>query len=236
MDSLSGVCDEIVVVDSFSSDNTVDLARARGARVFQRAFNDYSTQKNYANSLAACPWILSIDADERLSPALAEELVRLRKHDPGEISGFLISRKTWYLGRFITHSGWYPDRKVRLFHREKARWQGIIHEQLLVEGKTEGVTGDLLHYTYRDISDHVARLNRYSSLLAKGLDGNGAAMLIAKALLSPPITFLRHYLFKAGFLDGFAGLVIALISAQGTALKYLKAFAAKGNTDPEATK
>lgn len=227
LESLQGICEEIVVVDSFSSDNTADLARAQGARVVQRAFSDYSAQKNYANSLASCPWILSLDADERLSSVLVDEIVKLKQNEVQGISGFSMPRKTWYLGRFVLHSGWYPDRKVRLFCRERAFWQGIIHERLVLEGDVKPLNGDILHYTYRDISDHVARLNRYSSLLAKGLERTSALLLMFKALSGPWITFFRHYVLKRGFLDGFAGLVIALVSAQGTRLKYLKALSAK---------
>jgi len=112
-----------------------------------------------------------------------------------------------------------------LFDKTKAQWQGIIHERLLLEGRSEDLGGDLLHYTYRDISDHVARLNRYSTLLSR--KKKNSLGLIVKAIASPPLTFLRHYLLRLGFLDGYAGLVIALISAQGTALKYLKAYEAK---------
>lgn len=229
LDSVRPVCEEIVVVDSYSSDKTAELAAARGARVVQRAFTDYSSQKNYANSLASCPWILSLDADERLSPRLVGEILALKKEGPTGISGFTMPRKTWYLGRFVTHSGWYPDRKVRLFDKARACWQGIIHERLRLEGDTSDLKGELLHYTYRDISDHVARLNRYSSLLAR--NKKGSTGLILKAVLSPPFTFLRHYFLRLGFLDGFAGLVIALVSAQGTALKYLKAYEALCEAD-----
>jgi glycosyltransferase involved in cell wall biosynthesis len=222
--SLDGVCDEILVVDSYSTDETLAVARAQGARVVQHVFSDYSAQKNFANSLASCSWILSLDADERLSPLLVKEIRALKSIYELAASGFSFSRKTWYLGRFVTHSGWYPDRKVRLFARNKARWEGQVHERLVLDGPVENLTGDLLHYTYRGIADHVARLNRYSTFLAQTIRTRSRMRLLFKAMVSPFFTFLRHYVLKAGFLDGFAGLVIALISSYGTALKYLKAY------------
>lgn len=224
LSSLDGVVDDILVVDSFSTDETVTLARSLGARVVQHVFSDYSSQKNYANSLAKGAWILSIDADERLSPRLASEIKTLRQLDDVPVAGYSFNRKTWYLGRFVTHSGWYPDHKVRLFAKDKARWRGRIHERLELDGKIGCLTGELLHYTYRSIADHVARLNRYSTFLSQNIKTESRVQLLVKALSSPFFTFIRHYILKAGFMDGFAGLVIALISSYGTALKYLKAY------------
>lgn len=226
LESVREVCDEIIIVDSFSSDDTLKIARNFGARTVQLAFTDYSTQKNYANSLAAYPWILSIDADERISPLLAQEILAIKSNEPETVCGYTMRRKTWYLGRFVTHSGWYPDRKLRLFKKSMAHWQGIVHERLILDGPTSALKGHLLHYTYRNISDQVARLNRYSTFLARNLIDRNIFILFLKLFYAPFFTFFRHYFLKLGILDGFSGLVIALVSAHGTALKYLKAYEA----------
>ncbi len=226
--SLQGVADEIVVVDSYSADRTTEIARAAGARVWQNRFEDYGRQKNFAMEKAAHEWILNIDADERVSPELKRAVSDLKGKDvPGSVSAFAIKRKTFYLGRWIRHSGWYPDRKVRLFRKSAATWQGRVHERLSVNGDVANLPGDILHFTYRDIGDHVRRLERYSSFQAEEIVKKGKKCLYLCLLLLPPVTFLRHFIWKLGFIDGFPGLVIATVQSWGTALKYLKAIALK---------
>ncbi|MBN2346941.1 MAG: glycosyltransferase family 2 protein [Candidatus Aminicenantes bacterium] len=226
--SLQGVADEIIVVDSYSTDRTVEIARAARAKVTQNRFEDYGRQKNFALSQAGREWILNLDADERVSPELKRALVELKeKGAPEHIVAFAIKRKTYYLGRWIRHSGWYPDRKVRLFRRDSATWKGRIHERLEVRGAVARLPGAILHFTYRDIGDQVHRLERYSSFQAEEIVRQGKHCLFPRLFLLPPITFLRHYLWRLGFLDGFPGLVIATISSWGTAMKYLKAIALK---------
>ncbi|MDD8012275.1 MAG: glycosyltransferase family 2 protein [Acidobacteriota bacterium] len=222
--SLEGVADEIVVIDSYSNDRTVEIAHSAGAKVWQNRFEDYGRQKNFAMKKAGCEWILNIDADERVSPELKRAVSELKeKGAQGNIAAFAIKRKTFYLGRWIRHSGWYPDRKVRLFRKSVASWQGRIHERLTVNGDVADLAGDILHFTYRDIGDHVRRLERYSTFLAEEIVKAGKNCLSLRLLLLPPVTFLRHFLWKLGFLDGFPGLVIATVQSWGTALKYLKA-------------
>lgn len=227
--SCRNIADEIVVVDSFSTDRTVPIAVKYGARVFKREFTDYGSQKNYAMDQAVHPWILNLDADERVSETLEKTILELKQKDDAEIveDGFLIKRKTAYLGRWITHSGWYPDRKLRVFRKDKSRWHGRIHEGLQLEGKTGKLAGDILHYTYRDISDHISRLNRYSRMQAEDIAAKGKKLLYLRAIVLPPITFLRFYLWKMGLLDGLPGFVIALVSSWATAMKYLKAIEIK---------
>jgi glycosyltransferase involved in cell wall biosynthesis len=226
--SLQGVADEIVVVDSYSTDRTPEIARSARARVWQNRFEDYGRQKNFAMDKAAHEWILNLDADERVSPELKRTIGDLKeKGAPGEASAFAIRRKTFYLGRWIRHSGWYPDRKIRLFKKSAATWHGRIHERLLVSGPVARLEGDILHFTYRDIGDHVGRLNRYASFQAEEIVRQNKRLLLPRLLILPPVTFLRHYLWKLGLLDGFPGLVIALVQSWATALKYLKAIALK---------
>jgi glycosyltransferase involved in cell wall biosynthesis len=177
---------------------------------------------------AAHDWILNLDADERVSPELKKAILAVKeKGGPAGTSAFAIKRKTFYLGRWIRHSGWYPDRKIRLFRKDSASWQGRIHERLLVTGPVIPLAGDILHNTYRDIGDHIRRLDRYSSFQAEEILGHRKKFLFARLLLLPPVTFLRHYLWRLGFLDGFPGLVIAAVSSWGTAMKYFKAIAGK---------
>ncbi len=222
--SLQGVADEIVVVDSFSTDRTPEIARQARAAFFQKRFEDYGQQKNFAVQKAGHEWILNLDADERLSPELKKAVLELKEKKLAEnVTAFTVKRRAYYLGRWINHSGWYPDRKVRLFKKDSASWQGRIHERLVVAGRVAALPGEILHYTYRDISDHMQRLNRYSNFQAEEIVNQGKKLLFLRLLILPPVTFLRHYLWRLGFLDGFAGLVIATISSWGTALKYFKA-------------
>lgn len=226
--SLQGIADEIVVVDSYSTDRTLAIARAAQARVWQNRFEDYGQQKNFALGKAAHEWILNLDADERVSPELKRAMLDLKENAaPAGVAAFAIKRKTFYLGRWIRHSGWYPDRKIRLFKKSAATWQGRIHEKLLVTGGVARLGGDILHFTYRDIGDHVRRLDRYANFQAEEIVRQDKKLLLPRLLILPPVTFLRHYLWRLGVLDGFPGLVIAMVSSWGTALKYLKAMAMK---------
>jgi len=227
--SCQSISDEIVVVDSLSSDNTVKIAESFGAKIFLNPFTDYATQKNFALDKASFPWILNLDADERVSEQLAEEIRKLKQKNDSEITsdGFLIKRKTAYMGRWITHSGWYPDRKLRLFKKDKSRWHGRVHERLDLDGVTEKIEGDILHYTYRDMADHIKRLNRYSSMQAEDIVKKKKKCLLLRVLILPPITFIRFYFWKMGILDGFPGFVIALVSSWSTSMKYLKAIEIK---------
>jgi glycosyltransferase involved in cell wall biosynthesis len=226
--SLQGVADEIVVVDSYSTDLTLEIARAAQARVWQKRFEDYSQQKNFAMAQADCEWILNLDADERVSPELKRAIVELKERGaPGTAAAFAIKRKTYYLGRWIRHSGWYPDRKIRLFKKNKAAWQGRIHERLQVDGDIASLPGEILHFTYRNIGDHVRRLNCYSAFQAEEIVRQKKRCLFMRLVFLPLVTFLRHYIWKMGVFDGYPGLVIAIVSSWGTAMKYLKAIAMK---------
>jgi len=220
--SLEGVVSEIIVVDSCSTDLTVKIARRFTPRVFERKWTNYSEQKNYADSLASHPWILSLDADERLSPELREEIRVLGSTEPS-CSGFSMPRRVYYLGRWIKHSGWYPDRKVRLFLNDRARWEGAyVHEELAVEGEIRRLEGDILHFTYRNIADHLARINDFSDLGAQKLYAQRKKCRLCHLLLVPPGRFIKSYILRRGFLDGFAGLVIAVLNGYGIFVRYAK--------------
>jgi glycosyltransferase involved in cell wall biosynthesis len=224
--SLQGVADEIVVVDSYSTDRTPEIALQSQTKFYQNRFEDYGQQKNIAMQKAAHEWILNLDADERVSPELKKSILELKETKvPGNVAAFAIKRKSFYLGRWIRHSGWYPDKKLRLFRKNGSIWQGRIHERLQVTGAVAPLSGTILHYTYRDISDHVRRLNLYSTFLAEEIVRQKKKCLVLRLFILPQVTFFRHYVWRLGFLDGFAGLVIATVSSWGTAMKYFKALA-----------
>jgi len=220
--SLRGLVREVVVVDSRSTDGTVKLARKYGCRVYVRDWTNYSDQKNFGNGKASCAWVLSLDADERVSPELKDEIRGLPEGDPG-CDGYSAPRLVRYLGRWIRHSGWYPDRRVRLFRRAAARWEGeYVHEKLVLRGRVERLRHPIHHFTYRNIADHVARINSFSQLGAKKLYARRRKCRGYHLLFLPPARFVRSYVLRRGFLDGFAGLVIAVLNGYAVFLRYAK--------------
>jgi len=212
---------DIIVVDSFSSDRTVSIAEGLGARVEKRAFKGYRDQKQYALSLATQPWVLSLDADEALSPALAKEIFEATNQS--KYDGYRISRCSFHLGRWIRHGGWYPDYQRRLFKKEKAQWQGgAVHEYLEITGKVGVLKNDIQHYVFRDLDDQIDTNNEFSTLGAKELFRLGKKPSLLKLVFKPIGKFIECYLWKRGFLDGPAGFIIALGAAQSLFLKYAK--------------
>ena len=221
--SLEGVADEIVVVDSHSTDRTVRIARKYTDRVVERTWTNYADQKNYANAQARHLWILSLDADEKLSPELRAEIIALKGGPPPDCPGFSMPRRVFYLGRWIRHSGWYPDRRIRLFRRDAARWEGaFVHESLVLDGDARPLSGDILHFTYRHISDHVERINAFSELGAQKLYAARKKARWAQLAFLPPARFLKSYIVRLGFLDGFAGLVVSVLNGYAIFLRYAK--------------
>jgi glycosyltransferase involved in cell wall biosynthesis len=214
--------DEVIVVDSFSADKTPALAKECGARVVQREWAGHVEQKNFALDQAKSDWILSIDADERVSPELAKEIQEILRVDCPQ-TGFSVPRRTWYLGRWIMHGGWYPGRKLRLVRRGRARWGGVNpHDHLYADGPTGALNGDLYHYTYRDITDHLKTIDRFTTISSRELDEQGYALPLAGMLFRPPARFLKMYLLRLGFLDGMAGFILAVLAGYYVFLKYAK--------------
>ncbi len=215
--------DEILVVDSGSTDGTRSVAAALGTRVVEQAWLGYAAQKNFASGCAGNDWILSLDADESLSEELEGEILELKREGP-RFDAYSMPRLAQYLGRWIQHSGWYPDRKVRLFHREKARWVGAyVHESVEVSGSTGQLQGKLLHFTCDSLAGHMESVNRYTTLAARELRASGKLVSLRKLTLDPMWTFVRSYLIQRGFQDGPQGLAIAWMAALYTFLKYAKA-------------
>ena len=214
--------DEIVVVDSHSTDRTREIAAEAGARVIERDFPGHVEQKNFALSQASHDWVLSLDADEELSPELRTS-VEQALANPGDRDGFACNRLSYHLGKWIRHGGWYPDRKVRLCRRAKAAWIGRDpHDSLKVDGKVGRLDGDLLHYTYRDIAAHMRTMNSFTSITARRMFEEGVRFRLHQLLLRPSIHFLKAYVWRAGFLDGVAGLFLAVTGSYYVALKYAK--------------
>jgi glycosyltransferase involved in cell wall biosynthesis len=215
--------DEILVVDSGSSDRTREIAEKLGARVIESPWPGYAKQKNLAAERAENDWILSLDADESLSEALEAEIWRLKKEGPRH-DAYTMPRLAQYLGRWIRHSGWHPDRKVRLYHRAKATWKGdFVHESVTVDGSVGHMEGNLLHFTCESLSEHIKTMDRYTTLAAEQLVASKQKVTWGRLIFEPPWTFFNTYVLKAGYLDGVEGLAIANMAALYNFLKYAKA-------------
>jgi glycosyltransferase involved in cell wall biosynthesis len=214
--------DEILIVDSSSTDRTVELAENLGARVIEANWRGYSAQKNWAAEQAAHDWILSLDADEALSEALEAEIWNLKKSGP-QFDAYTMPRLARYLGRWIMHSGWYPDRKVRLYDRRKSHWIGeFVHESVQVGGRLGHLESNILHFTCDSLSEHMKTMDRYTTLAAQELVARKVKVPMHKLILDPAWTFCKSYFIQRGFLDGAEGLTIAHMAAFYSFLKYSK--------------
>ncbi len=221
--SLAPVADEIVVVDDFSTDDTAAICERFGARVVRQAWLGFGPQKNFANGLATNEWILSLDADEALDPFLQRALMEAKAR--GLHGVYEVSRLNFYFGTSVRHGLEYPDRKIRLFPRSAARWNGrLVHEGLELSGRppVARLDGHMLHYTHSCFEDHFAKANRYSTLAAREAYARGVRPSAARILLGPIVTFFRAYVLKRGFLDGAVGVVLAADHALAAFLKHAK--------------
>lgn len=219
LESLLDVADDIVVVDSFSTDRTKEICEEFGVNFIQREWMGYSATKNFANEQAKYDWILSIDADEALSDKLIQSISEAKN---GDADTYRVNRLTNYCGQWIRHGGWYPDQKVRLFDRRNTQWQGLIHETLQFKNtpKIKTLKGDLLHYSYYSVDEHIAQAKKFAQLKAKKMNEKGRKYNPLVAQLSASIKFLKMYIFKLGFLDGKYGYTIAKISANAVLEQY----------------
>lgn len=216
--------DEIIVVDSGSQDATLDLCRKHTDRIFQRDWTGYVDQKNYAVEQARHDWILSLDADERISPELSREIQDHRRAGFSH-NGYRIPRVAYFMNRWIRHGDWYPDFQLRLFDRRRGRWQGgRVHESVKVQGNTGVLKGEIHHFSYRALSDYLKRLEIYSSLAAEDYRERGRKATPLSLVAHPTGTFLKAYVLKRGFLDGVPGLMVALMGAISVFFKHAKLY------------
>jgi glycosyltransferase involved in cell wall biosynthesis len=215
--------DEIVIVDSFSSDKTVEIAREFTPKVFQNKWTNFSEQKNLALEKASNEWVLWIDADERATPKLKEEVLTILNSEFSSFNSYYIPRRNHYFGRWIRHCGWYPDYKLRLFRRGKGRFnERTVHESVIVEGKKGYLKSNLDHHSYKNLSDHLDRIDKYASLAAQQMFRKGRRARVFDLLFRPLARFIRMYLIKKGFLDGIYGLIVSVMGSFYVFMKYLK--------------
>jgi glycosyltransferase involved in cell wall biosynthesis len=215
----------MIVVDSGSEDDTVTISKEIGATVIAQPFLGWIEQKNFAVSHARHDWLLSLDADEALSPALKKSLLAIK--DNPQADGYSMNRLTSYCGTWVRHSGWYPDVKLRFFNKHKGAFAGRNpHDRYVLESgsTTLHLDGDLLHYSYYTLSDHLKQIDKFSTIGALAMYKQGKRSSILKLLYKPMARFMRHYIVKVGFLDGLAGYTIALTSAYAVFLKYLRLY------------
>ncbi len=223
LDSLMSVADEIVVVDSFSVDKTRQICAQRQVRFLENKFLGHIEQKNFAVAAASNNWVLSLDADEALDEVLQKEILLIKQQPSAQ--AYSMNRLTNYCGYWVRHCGWYPDKKLRLWDRRIGAWGGINpHDEVIVQAQTttKHLKGDLLHYSYYNIHDHIKQVNFFTDIMAKEAIQKGKSSGLFKILFSPLTKFLKSYLFQCGFLDGYYGLVICIISAHATFIKYVK--------------
>lgn len=221
--SVQGIADEIVVVDSFSTDQTEAICRKYAVHFIQHAFDGYVEQKNWAMGQATFPYVLSLDADEALSAELRKSILQVKENWSSD--GYIFSRMTNYCGKWIRHGSWYPDYKLRLWDKRKGQWTGVkIHEKVELQTpfSTKVLEGDLLHYSYYSISQHIDQANKFTDITAIEAFQRKKKASALKICINPCWKFIRDYIVKLGFLDGYYGFVVCYISAFATYLKYAK--------------
>jgi glycosyltransferase involved in cell wall biosynthesis len=226
-------CDEVLVVDSHSSDGTRAVAAELGARVIERDWPGHVAQKEFAVRAAAHDWVFCIDADEQVSGALRAEILALRERGFPDHAGWSAPRLSHHLGAWIRHGTWYPDRQLRLFDRRRGRWSGRDpHDKVELDGSCGSLAGELLHHPYRDLGEHLATIDRYTTTMAEGLVARGERVSLFDVIIRPPARFLGFYVTQLGCLDGWRGLVLASLAAHYCRMKYTKAYLLQGTQGP----
>lgn len=223
LESLKGVADEVIVIDSFSTDKTKEICLKYKVKFIEHEWEGYSKTKNYGNNLAVSDFILSVDADEALSPELRKSLLSLKTGNSPH-NAYELSRVTNYCGKWIKHGGWYPDKKVRLWKNRTAQWIGDIHEELELPANTEigSLSGDLYHYSFHTVQQHERQIAKFTDIAAKNDYARGRKTNGIRIFLYPKWKFFRDYVLRMGFLDGYYGYIVCKMSAHASFLKYIK--------------
>ena len=223
LDSLKDVADEIIVIDSGSTDQTKLICESAGTRFIYKAWEGYSQSRNYGTEKATNDWVLALDADESLSDELKKSITSLKNNNEPFFAS--VKRLTNYCGHWVKYCGWYPDIKLRLYDRRKAKFNGMIHETLVpVPAVIVLLQGDLLHYSYYSIEEHVDQYNKFTTLTAQDAFNNGLRSSIVKIVANPALKFIKSYFLQLGFLDGYYGFIICKMSAHATFVKYCKLY------------
>jgi len=219
-------CEELVVIDSHSTDATRELASAMGARVIERDWPGFGPQKAFGVTAASHDWVLCVDADERISPLLRSEILALKARGFAGHDGYEFPWLSKYLGRWIRHGSWYPNHTLRLFDRRKGNYNdGVIHEKVELDGSVGRLRGDLLHLPYRNLQQHLDKIARYTTEMAEKAHAKGERARWHHLVLNPTWRFFKFYVLQAGFRDGLQGFVLACLTAHYTGLKYIKLLA-----------
>ncbi|MBE7412577.1 MAG: glycosyltransferase family 2 protein [Leptospiraceae bacterium] len=223
--------DEIIIVDSHSTDRTLEIAKKYKAKTFLRKFDNYVNQKNYCLKKASHDWVLALDADEVVSQKLKQEILLLKENIFSKYDAFYLPRLSFYLGQWIYHGGWYPNYQIRLFKKSISKFEGqLVHEKVITTGKLSYLKNSLLHYSYKNISDHLKFIDKYSDLTAKERFREGKSCSVVLAVGKAFWKFVWMYFFRLGFLDGKAGLIISILGSYYNFLKYIKVYELKINS------
>lgn len=214
---------EIIIVDSFSTDRTVEIAKTYTNQIVSHPFEGHVQQKNYALRLASYEWVLALDADEVVTSELLEKIRTIWSKEKDQYDGFTVNRKSQFIGKWIHHCGWYPDRKLRLFRQNKGVWGGENpHDKIILDGKIKNLDADILHYTYYSLAENIDRIQKYTSIAAQAKYEKRKRASLLDLLFRPPLKFIKSYLIQQGFRDGMHGLVLCMVAAFYVFLKYAK--------------
>lgn len=216
-----GFADEIIVIDSYSTDNTVALAEKHNVKIIKRKFDDFSSQKNFAIEQAKNPWIYILDADERVTPEVEKEILDAIKNPKNKV-GFYVRRSFYFAGKKINYSGWQRDKVVRLFLKEHCKYQGIVHETIKANGELGFFKHKIDHFGYKNYNHFISKIHQYGELKAQELHAKGKTVNAYHILIKPPFRIFSHFILKKGFLDGYAGLILATTQAYAVLTRYIK--------------
>ncbi|QNM86053.1 glycosyltransferase family 2 protein [Polaribacter pectinis] len=213
--------DEIIVIDSFSTDKTIEIAEKYNVKIIKRKFDDFSSQKNFAIEQAKNAWIYILDADERVTPGVKDEILKAVKKPNGFV-GFYVRRTFYFCGRKVNYSGFQRDKVIRLFLKENCKYTGLVHEKIVAKGEIGFFKNKIDHFSYRNYDHYISKMNHYAAIRAKELHQKGKTVNIYHVMIKPAARFFIHYIIRLGFLDGFTGFLVAKTQAYGVLTRYIK--------------